>query len=65
MFGDGASAYLSLKLGEKKKKEAEAFRCRRIIESISENRLSVAKDRIGSSNIMKVLDKYLERCTDT
>ena len=23
MFGDGASAYLSLKLGEKKKKEAE------------------------------------------
>ena len=24
MFGDGASAYLSLKLGEKKKKEAEA-----------------------------------------
>ena len=49
----------------KKEKEAEAFRCRRIIESISENRLSVAKYRIGSSNIMKVLDKYLERCTDT
>ena len=25
MFGDGASAYLSLKLGEKKKEEAEIF----------------------------------------
>ena len=31
MFGDGASAYLSLKLGEKKKKEAETGIGNRII----------------------------------
>ena len=63
---DVEQVYLGKKVDKgKKKKEAEAFRCRRIIESISENRLSVAKYRIGSSNIMKVLDKYLERRTDT
>ena len=63
---DVEQVYLGKRVDKgKKKKEAEAFRCRRIIESISENRLSVAKYRIGSSNIMKVLDKYLERCTDT
>ncbi len=63
---DVEQVYLGKRVDKgKKKKEAEAFRCRRIIESISANRLSVAKHRIGSSNIMKVLDKYLERCTDT
>lgn len=34
MFGDGASAYLSLKLGEKKKKEAENGVCNSIIAAI-------------------------------
>ena len=63
---DVEQVYLGKKVDKgKKKKEAEAFRCRRIIESISANQLSAEKYRIGTSNIMKVLDKYLERRTDT
>ena len=34
MFGDGASAYLSLKLGEKKKKDAEKGVCNAIIAAV-------------------------------
>lgn len=34
MFGDGSSAYLSLKLGEKKKKEAEEGVCNGILSSV-------------------------------
>lgn len=34
MFGDGASAYLSLKLGEKKKEEAEKGVCNGILASV-------------------------------
>ena len=55
MFGDGASAYLSLKLGEKKKEEAEV----KIAEA--ENLLSEVKakaeDKVSNKNVLTVSPK--------
>lgn len=47
-----------------KKKEAGTFRSSRGIARVREEKLSASETRSKSSNLLRVLDKYLERNTD-
>jgi len=59
---DVEEVFLGKKIENSQKvKEAGMFRNNRKIESINDAKLSAAEVRGKSSNILKVLDKYLER----
>lgn len=59
---DIESVYLGKKVDDsQKKKEAEKFKVKKLIENVISNKLSVTNYRMNTSNIMKVLDQYLTR----
>lgn len=59
---DIEQVYLGRKIpGSQKKNEASAFKAKKLIDRVDEKRISVKEYRINTSNILCVLDKYLER----
>lgn len=54
--------YLGKKVDDsQKKKEAEKFKAKKLIHNIDASKLSVTSYQANTSNIMKILDKYLTR----
>ena len=59
---DVEQVYLGKKIAaNKKKQEAATFKSKKAIMNIDEGKLSADNYKINTSNIMKVLDKYLRR----
>ena len=54
--------YLGKKVDDsQKKKEAEKFKAKKLIHNIDASKLSVTSYQATTSNIMKIVDKYLTR----
>lgn len=54
--------YLGKKVDEcRKKAEAAAFKTKKLIESVDAGKLTAASYRTNTSNLMTILDQYLER----
>lgn len=54
--------YLGKKVDDsKKKKEAETFKLKKLINNVAENKLSVTSYRANTSNILIILGKYIAR----